>query len=81
MEYTKRRMQIEAKKIVDSVVDNNRAFYWKVALLIIIISDDGLKEHMEIINRKYEDNYFVMNSMEEMIKISKIIPDKDIQKR
>ena len=81
MEYTKRRMQIEAKKIVDSVVDNNRAFYWKVALLIIIISDDGLKEHMEIINRKYEDNYFVMNSMEEMIKIFKIIPDKDIQKR
>ena len=35
----------------------------------IIISDDGLKEHTEIINGEKEDHIFLMNSMEQTIKI------------
>ena len=52
MESERRRIQREPKKRVDSVLLNNIAFYWKVALLKIITSDDNLKENSEIINVK-----------------------------
>ena len=56
--------------VFDSVLVNNRKFDWKVALSRRIISDGGLEKHMEIINGELDDNYFVMNSMEQMSKIS-----------
>ena len=52
MESERRRIQREPKKRVDSVLLNNIAFYWKVALLKIITSDDNLKENSDIINVK-----------------------------
>ena len=54
------------QKIVGSVLGNNGKFYSQVALLRRIISDYRLKEHTEIINRKWEDNDFVMDSMEQI---------------
>ena len=54
---------------VDLMLDKNRKFYWQVAQERIIISGDRLKHHMKIINGKHEDNDFVMNSMEQTIKI------------
>ena len=53
------------KKIVDSEVDTNWKFYWKIALFRIMISDDSMKEHTDIVNVKYEGNSFAMNSMEQ----------------
>ena len=41
--YMQKRIQREAKKIVDLVSGNNIKFYWKVALSRIIISDNRLK--------------------------------------
>ena len=58
-------MQREANKIVDLVLGNNIPFYWKLLLPRIIISDDGMKEHTDTINWKWDDNDFVMNSMEQ----------------
>ena len=58
MESAKRGIQIKINKVVDSVLVNNRTFYWQVTLLIIIITCGRHKQHMEIINGKYEDNYF-----------------------
>ena len=49
--------------------NNNRTLDWKVSLLKIILSDDKLEQHMEIINGKYEDKDFAMNSMKQMSKI------------
>ena len=43
MEYSKIIMRREAKKVVDSVLGNIRTFYWQVALIRIIIYDDGLE--------------------------------------
>ena len=51
------------------MLDNKRAFDWKVALLRGILYDDILKYHIIFLNGKYRDNYFVMNSMEQMSKI------------
>ena len=56
----------DTKKIVDSVLVNYRTIYSEVVLMIRIISDDNLKEHTEIMNEKQEDNYFIMNSMEQI---------------
>ena len=53
----------DPKKIVDLILDNNRKFDWKVELLRRRISDESLKEHMEIVNGKYEDNGFSISSM------------------
>ena len=61
MEYRKRRIRIEAKKTVDSVLGNNRAFDLQVSLLKTIIYDDSPKEHMQKINGELEDNNFVIN--------------------
>ena len=61
MESTEILMRREANKIVDSVLENIRICFWKVELLRIIISDIRLKEHMDLINGKLDDNYFVMN--------------------
>ena len=63
MQFEKRIMRREAKKIVDSVLGNNRKFYWKVELLQRIISDDSMKQHTGTINGKYEYIANVMNSM------------------
>ena len=57
-------MQKKVKEIVDSLLGDNRTFYWQVALLRIMILDDNLKYYIEIINGKWEDNDFAMNSME-----------------
>ena len=57
-------MQKKVKEIVDSLLGDNRTFYWQVALLRIMILDDNLKYYIEIINWKWEDNDFAMNSME-----------------
>ena len=62
-------MRRQTKKIVDSVLGNNRAFDCQFALLRRRISYNSTKEHMYIINGKQEDNDFVMNSMEQMSKI------------
>ena len=43
MESSNRITRIYAKKIVDSVLGNNRTFDWKVVLLRRRISDDSLK--------------------------------------
>ena len=56
----------DTKKIVYSVLVNYRTIYSEVVLMIRIISDDNLKEHTEIMNEKQEDNYFIMNSMEQI---------------
>ena len=53
------------KKIVDSEVDTNWKFDLKIALFRIMISDDSMKEHTDIVNVKYEGNSFAMNSMEQ----------------
>ena len=63
-------MKREENNIDYSMLVNNRTFYWKVALLSRRISYGKLKTHTEIINGKLEDNDFVMNSMEQMSKIS-----------
>ena len=55
--------RIKSKKIVEQVLGNNIKFDQKFALSRGRISDDRLKEHMEIINGKQEDNYFVMSQM------------------
>ena len=60
----KRRMQTKLKKIFDSVLGNNRTSYWQGTLFIIMMSDDNMKQHMEIINVIWEDNYCAMNLME-----------------
>ena len=57
-------MQTKVKKIVDSVLGDNRKLYWQVSLLRIMMSDDNMKQHMEITNGVWEDNDFAMNSME-----------------
>ena len=57
-------MLTKVKEIVDSVLGDNRKFYWQVSLLKIMMSDDNLKYYIEIINGKWEDNDFAMNSME-----------------
>ena len=69
MKSTKIRVIGEAKKIVDSVLGNNRKFYWRVVLFRERIFGDSQRETMGIIDGKYEDNYFVMSSMEKMGKI------------
>ena len=61
MEYEKIIMRREAKKIFDLVLEKNRKFHCKFALLSGIFSDDRLKEHTGIVNRKSEENYFVIN--------------------
>ena len=43
MEYAKRRIWRESNKIIDMILGNNISFDWKADLLIIIISDDGVK--------------------------------------
>ena len=65
-------MRREARNFFNSVLVNNRTFYWQVLLLRIIISGGRLKEHMDTINGKIKDNYFLMNSMEQMSKIFSI---------
>lgn len=55
--------------VVKLMLDKNEKNVWKVSLLRILISDVRLKYHMQIINKKYETNFFVMNPM---IYISKI---------
>ena len=62
-------MRLKSNKIVESALGNTITFYWKVALSTIIIYDDMLKEHMDIINGKLEYDYFVMNSLEQTSKI------------
>ena len=57
--FAKSRTQIEAKKIVGSISGNNIISYLHVALSRGKIPDDRLKEHMEITNKKLEDNNFV----------------------
>ena len=64
MESAKRLTRREAKKIVDSELGNNRTFDWQDALSRRIFSDDGLKDHINIINGKLKDNDVVMNLME-----------------
>ena len=60
---SKRRPQRDTEKRFDLVLGNYRTFDWKVSLLRRIIANDSLKYHTEIINGKWEDNYFVMNSL------------------
>ena len=60
MESAERITRIEANKIVESVLDNNRTFDCQVALLRRIIYDDTIKEHMRVVNGKMEDNYFLL---------------------
>ena len=63
MEYAEIRMQREANKIVELGLVNNRKFDQKVALLIRIIPNDRLKEHMKIINGKYTHKHLgIINS-------------------
>lgn len=69
MKYTKIKMQNEAKKIVDSILGNNITFYCQVALLRQIIFNESPKEHTKIITGEWEDQGFIMNSMEQMRKI------------
>ena len=54
-------MLIEATKIADLLLSNDRTLYCQVTLLITRISNDSRKEHRDIINGEYEDNYFLMN--------------------
>ena len=69
MESVKRIIQRQAKKIVNSILVYNRTFDWKFALFIRILSGDRLKGNMQITNGKWKDNYFVMNSIEQMSNI------------
>ena len=59
----------EEKKVVESVLVNNRMFDWKVALLRRRIYNYKMKEHMMINNGKMEDNDYMMKSMEQVSKI------------
>ena len=68
MLHEKSTLCIEAKTAY-LMLENNKTFYCKPLLLINIIADDGLKQHMEIINVKYEDNVFGVKLMEQIIKI------------
>ena len=49
--------------LFELILDNNRTFYWQVALFRSILSDDSMKQHTEIVNIKYEDNDFAINPM------------------
>ena len=60
------------------MLEKNKTFGWKFALSRRILSDDRVKQHMEIIKGKFEGNYFAMNSMEQMIKIFEISRDNKI---
>ena len=42
--------------------------------------DEILKPQMEIIHRNYEDNDFVMNSMDKISKIITLIPKKTVKR-
>ena len=48
------------------LLGNNKTFDGKIVLLRIIVYDDMLEKHTEIINGKWKDNNFVMNSMKQM---------------
>ena len=61
-------MWIDTTKIVDLVWRNNITFYWQVTLLIRRIYDDRMKEQIDIIDGKWEDNNFVVNLMEHISK-------------
>ena len=61
MKYATKKMLIEATKIADLLLSNDRTLYCQVTLLITRISNDSRKEHRDIINGEYEDNYFLMN--------------------
>ena len=61
MESAERITRIEANKIVESVLDNNRTFDCQVALLRRIMYDDIIKERMRVVNGEMEDNYFFIN--------------------
>ena len=67
MVSAKSRMQRETDKILDLVLGNNRKFDCQVSLLRRRISNYSLKWHTEIINGKWEDNDFVMNSMRKQV--------------
>ena len=58
------------KKIVYLILHNNETFYYQIAFLRRVLSNDSLKECLEIINGKYENNDFATNSIEQMCKIS-----------
>ena len=51
------------------MLDKNKIFDCKFALSGIIISDDGLEQHMGIINSKYKYNGFEINPTEQRSKI------------
>ena len=55
-------MLIEATKIADLLLSNDRTLYCQATLLITRISNDSRKEHTDMINVEYEVNYFLMNS-------------------
>ena len=57
-----KKMLIEATKIADLLLSNDRILYCQVTLLITRISNDSRKEHTDMINVEYEVNYFLMNS-------------------
>ena len=50
------------------MLDKIITFDWKVALLRRMLSDDMLKNQVEIIHGKYEDNYFVKNPMGKLVR-------------
>ena len=60
------------------MLDKNIIFYFQVALFKIIISNDRLKHRTEIIHVRYEEDYFVMNSMEQVSSIFEIPCNKKI---
>ena len=40
------------------ILHNNETFYYQIAFLRRVLSNDSLKEFLEIINGKYENNDF-----------------------
>ena len=53
----------------DLIFDNNRTFDWQISLSKIILSDDSLEQHMQIIKLKFKDNGCALKLMEKMSNI------------
>ena len=58
----------EAKN-VDLIIDENGTFKWKIASVRRLFTKEGLKHHIVIINRNYDNRRFFDNLTKQMIKI------------
>ena len=52
--------------MVDLITQDNPTLNFQVSLVRIILTDERLKIHMEIIHQNYKDDGFAMNAMDQM---------------